>query len=448
MKVQWRPQPKQAQALVRLEDEILFGGARGGGKTDAGMAWLLYDIDKPGYRALVIRKNFTDLSDWIDRAKEFFGTVGGTYVGDTFKFPSGALIKTGHLADKDAYTKYQGHEYQKILIEELSHIPLESYYLKLIASCRSTVDGISAQVFNTTNPDPPGLDWIKDRWNIPEEPATDQIYTNEISVEVGDEIRKRRLVFIPSFLEDNPILKEKDPGYETFLESLQETDKELYEAWRKGKWGGFSVEGAYYREQLKKAEQEGRIRPNLYDEYLPVYTWCDIGIGDSFAIGYFQTAHNEWRVIDYDEFEGESLGEAINRMRNKPYTYEAHFAPHDMRVRELGTGKSRQEVAESLGVEYEIVPNLSIEDGINSVRMRFARLYLDEEKAALLIKRLTNYRKEFDDKRGIWKNKPVHDVNSHGADMMRYWGVTDVTSSEVLNNDILIQARQMNRSMR
>lgn len=118
----WKPQPKQAKALVRKEKEILFGGSRGGGKTDTGQVWLLYDIDKPYYRALVIRRNATDLSDWIDRARQMYLRVGAKYVNNTFKFPSGAVIRTGHLKDENAYAKYQGHEYHKMLIEELTNI--------------------------------------------------------------------------------------------------------------------------------------------------------------------------------------------------------------------------------------------------------------------------------------------------------------------------------------
>ena len=116
MQAHWTPQPKQAIALTRLEDEILYGGARGGGKTDAGQAWLLYDIDKPRYRALVLRRNADDLRDWIDRARELNLPTRAEFVGNPveIRFPSGAKIRTGHLKDQNAYTKYQGQEYQKV----------------------------------------------------------------------------------------------------------------------------------------------------------------------------------------------------------------------------------------------------------------------------------------------------------------------------------------------
>ena len=433
MQIHWQPQAKQKLALVSDADEILYGGARGGGKTDAGQAWLLYDKDNPTYRALVIRRNAEDLKDWVDRAGRMYLPTKTVITGNPaeIKWPSGAIARTGHLKDENAYTKYQGHEYQKMLIEELSHIPREKDYLKLIASCRSTVDGIKPQIFCTTNPDDPGLEWIKERWEIPDEPDFEKIYTCYKEVPIIDEkgqtvIKKRKLVFIPAKIEDNPILITKDPNYIIFLESLKTADPDLYEAWRKGSWKGYGAEGAYYRHLLSRAEIDNRIVNYLFDPLLPVYTWCDLGISDSFTIGYFQVSMNQWRVIDYDEFEGESLGEAINRMRAKNYTYAEHFAPHDIQVRELGSGKSRLEIAEGLGVRYNIVPRLDPSEGINALKMRFSQLWFDKEKTKVLRNRLGRYRKEFDEKRGIWKDRPYHDINSHGADMMRYWATTEI----------------------
>jgi hypothetical protein len=418
--IHWQPQPKQATALARSEQEILYGGARGGGKTDAGQAWLLYDKDHPKFRALVIRKNADDLKDWVDRARNMYVGTGAVIVGNPpeIRFPKGGVIRTGHLKDENAYSKYQGHEYQRMLVEELSQIPREKDYLKLISSCRSTVPELKPQVFCTTNPDDPGLEWIKERWKIPEIPDFDKVYTTV--TEEG-----RSVVFIPAKLEDNPKLMEVDPSYVQLIDSWKRTDYEQWEAWRLGNWKGFGVEGAYYRNQLIKAEADNRITEVPYDELLPVHTWCDLGIGDSFAIGYFQIYGLQWRMIDYDEFEGESLGYAIKLMDGKGYFYGTHHAPHDIEVRELGTGKSRYEIAQSLGVDYTVLPMMGVDDGINAVRMRFSSLWFDKVKCEQFLKRIRRYHKEFDEKRGVFKNKPVHDANSHAADMLRYWATTD-----------------------
>lgn len=454
MKIAWEPQNKQSLALARTEDEILYGGARGGGKTDAGQAFLLYDKDNPKYRALVIRKNATDLSDWIDRAKTMYKSSNAIFVGDSFRFPSGAIIRTGHLADTDAYTKYQGHEYQKILIEELSHIPRKADYKKLIGSCRSTVSGISPQVFCTTNPDEPGLDWIKEHWGIPDSPNFEKMYTRQEIVEFLNpttlEMQKvlRRYVFIPAKVEDNPILIQKDPAYIGYLESLKKDDEELYDAWRNGNWRGYGIEGAYYRIQLELAEKAGRITTVPHNELAEVYTWCDIGVSDAFAVGYFQNIGQQWLIIDYDEFEGDSLNHIIGVMKAKPYRYAEHYAPHDIEVREMTTGDekalSRKDVAEKLGINYRVIKRSGVADGISLVRMRFSQLWIDKDKCKLLLKALRNYQKEFDEKRGVFKDNPVHNFASHGADMLRYWAVTDIQSPDLYTAHRVLQNRARN----
>lgn len=417
MKVHWKPQPKQEIALKASEDEILYGGARGGGKTDAGQAWLLYDIDKPRYRALVIRRNATDLSDWIDRAKNMYFPAGGIYTGDCFTFPSGAKIRTGHLKDDNAYSKYQGHEYQKELLEEITHISSEDNYEKLLGSCRSTVPGIKPQVFATTNPDGPGYSWVKKRWNIPDNP--DEV------VRLKDDRTGRTRIFIPSRVQDNPKLMQADPGYIKYLESIQDDD--LREAWLNGSWAGITLKGAYYRKQLQEARDMKRITEVPYEPLMPVYTWWDLGVGDSTSIGFFQAVGREWRMIDYYEASGEGLNFYATVLRDKRYVYAQHFAPHDIEVRELSTGKSRREIAENYGITFEIAPNLPIEDGINAVRLRLKTLWIDEKKCSQFINAISQYQKEWNDKMGDYKNAPLHDWTSHAADMIRYWAVSNIS---------------------
>jgi len=215
----------QTRVLERPEFEILYGGARGGGKTDAGIAWLLRHIDNPQYRALVIRKNAQDLSDWTDRAKEIYRDTGAVFAYRPVEitFPSGAVIRTGHLKDENAYGKYIGHEYQRMVIEELTQIPNEELYLKLISCCRSTVKGIKPQIFNTANPGNIGHAWVKERFVAPA----------HVGETFYDPISKRSRIYIPAKVTDNPTLMEADPGYMRYLESLPET---LRKAWLDGSW--------------------------------------------------------------------------------------------------------------------------------------------------------------------------------------------------------------------
>ena len=209
----------------------MYGGARGGGKTDAGFAFLTRYSDHPLCRALVIRKNSDDLSDWIDRARLFYPHATITGKPAIIKFPSGATIRTGHLKDDQAYTKYQGHEYPKMVIEELTQIPSEESYLKLISSCRSTVEGLEPEVFATANPGGKGHAWVKRRF-------VDGGTSNK---PFRDAKSGRMRIFIPATIDDNITLMEADPEYVSYLDSLPEP---LRSAWRDGNWDIYA--GQYF----------------------------------------------------------------------------------------------------------------------------------------------------------------------------------------------------------
>lgn len=248
----WKPNPGPQEVCLSIPGnvfEILFGGARGGGKTDAGIQWLIKPtnemhgqqlITHPLYRALVLRRNANDLSDWTDRASRVFSLFGGILKDRNkqpyFLFPSGAKIHLGHLKDEDAYTKYQGHEYQRMLIEELTQIKSELLYTKLISSCRSTVKELRAQVLMTTNPGGKGHGWVRKRFIAVGPPNT--FFLNPST--------KRLAIFIPSKIEDNPYLMQADPDYINQMEGLKEIDEKLYRAWRNGEWDAF--EGQVFSE--------------------------------------------------------------------------------------------------------------------------------------------------------------------------------------------------------
>lgn len=413
-KIIWQPHEGQQTLALSLDVfELLYGGARGGGKTDAGIAWLMRDIENPLYRALVLRRNADDLKDWADRAQRMY--VYAEKVGQPaeFRFPSGAIIRLGHLNDENAYTKYQGHEYHRVLIEEVTQIPSEDAYEKVLASCRSSVPGLKPRVFCTTNPDGPGRNWVKRRFIDPARP-------NSVFI---DPLSKRTRVFIPAKVEDNPTLMRVDPDYVRMLEGIK--DPELRKAWRDGDWDSFSVRGAIYADLINQMRREGRIREVLYDKMIPVHTFWDLGMDDSTAIIFAQIANAEFRIIDYVEDSGKSIDEYLKMLRDKPYMYGTHYFPHDVEVKEMSTGKSRLEFIKSLTRDsVSVVPKLPIQDGINAARMRLPSCYIDQGKCETLITALDSYRREFDALRQTWSLQPVHDWSSHAADAFRYFAVS------------------------
>lgn len=233
---EWHPQPgKQTQALTYRVFEEFYGGARGGGKTEVGLGWLSIDIEHPRYRALVIRKNTDDLKNWLDRAKVLYQPLGADFIGQPaeIRFPWGASIRTGHLKDDNAYEKYQGQEFCRMLIEEIQQIKKEELYLKLISSCRSVIPELKPRIFATGNPGGRGHAWVKKRFVDVAPPM--QTYK--------DPVTGRHRVFVPATVDDNPLLKKNDPGYIHFLEGLPDA---LKKAWRYGRWDIFA--GQYFSE--------------------------------------------------------------------------------------------------------------------------------------------------------------------------------------------------------
>jgi len=179
------------------------------------------------------------------------------------------------------------------------------------------------------------------------------------------------------------------------------------------------VIGAYYGEGMQRAEREGRITHVPYIEVLPVHTMWDLGIDDSMTIWFFQIFGSEVHLIDYYENSGEGLGHYALKLQEKKYIYGKHYAPHDIKVRELGTGKSRLEVAAKLGIKFEVGTALSVDDGINAARAWLAQCWFDKEKTERGVNALKNYRKEWDEKNKVFKSNPKHDWSSHGADAFR-----------------------------
>lgn len=189
------------------------------------------------------------------------------------------------------------------------------------------------------------------------------------------------------------------------------------------------MEGSYYGKQLAQARKDGRIGRVPYEESIGVETWWDIGVGDSTAIWFTQTVHKEVRVIDYLEATGEALSYYAKELQAKPYVYSAHHGPHDLQVKEWAQGgadgkpRSRIEVAKSLGIAFQIVPNLSIDDGINAARSFIGACWFDAVKCERGLMALASYHKEYDTKLKMFKSYPHHDWSSHGSDGYRYLAV-------------------------
>lgn len=185
------------------------------------------------------------------------------------------------------------------------------------------------------------------------------------------------------------------------------------------------VEGSYYAKYMQEARDEERITNVPIDKQSRVFTAWDIGYGDSTAIVFYQIIGQEIHIIDYYENQGEGLPHYATILKDKGYIYDRHFAPHDIDSHAFSSGLSAKEVGSSLGISFIVLPTLKlrIEDGIESLRGIFNRLWIDADRCKQLVKCLENYRKEFDDNLQTYKNRPRHDQYSHGADSARYMAI-------------------------
>lgn len=186
-----------------------------------------------------------------------------------------------------------------------------------------------------------------------------------------------------------------------------------------------AITGAYYAKLLEDAEKDGRVTDECrYDPGLQVHTAWDLGIADLMSIIFYQSARSgSIRIIDHYRASGYGLDHYAAMLDRKGYKYGKHYGPHDLAVREIGTGKSRLEVARGLGINFQTVANIRVEDGINAGRMLLPRCYFNRTACAGLIDALRQYREKIDEKRNISMG-PLHDWSSHDADAFRYMAVS------------------------
>lgn len=180
-----------------------------------------------------------------------------------------------------------------------------------------------------------------------------------------------------------------------------------------------AITGAYYAKELQRADNDGRITSVPYDPMMSVHTAWDLGVSDSMVIWFYQQTGREIRVIDYYEASGYGLDHYAKKLQERDYAYGKHWAPHDIKVREMGSGKSRLEVAKGLGIKFEVVPDIGIKDGIDAARLTLPRCYFDRRKCSDGLAALKQYREKVDEKRNIALG-PLHDWSSHAADGFRY----------------------------
>lgn len=209
------------------------------------------------------------------------------------------------------------------------------------------------------------------------------------------------------------------------------------------KWDS-PVVGSYFGAAMRRAQEQDRITRVPYESQLPVNTYWDLGVDDSMSIWFAQLHNREIRLIDYFEASGEGFQyyakvlkgqhEGFERMRD--YVYGKHYAPHDIRVRNMGKdARTRQEVAADLGIPFEVVKRVSQkEDGIEAIRTILSRCWFDEQNCKRGIGALKGYKKEWNEKLMVYKDSPVHDWTSHGTDAFQTMALSAPEAANAASN--------------
>ena len=289
--IAWAPfSTPQAQLLKCPADEIFFGGARGGGKTDGMLGKFALKQAKFGKDAVGIffRKTREDLKEAVERSKDIYAALGAKYTDRQWTFPSGARLKFEYLErDKDAQN-YQGHSYTDLFFEELTNWASPDPINKIRATLRSSV-GVPCQFHATGNPGGPGHQWVKSRYIDPN-PSGGQMlwetYKNPFTLE---SVRMSR-VFIPSKLSDNPTLM-RDPGYVARL--YQSGSAELVRAWLHGDWD--VVDGAFFDCWVP---EKHIVRPFEVPSDWVRFRSCDWGSAKPFSVGWWAVCPDLFKTPD------------------------------------------------------------------------------------------------------------------------------------------------------
>lgn len=306
----WSPQEKQIRFMERPEYEVLYGGAAGGGKSDALLVEALRQVHIPHYRARVFRKTYPELEDLIDRSQEIYQmSFPRARYNDSkhvWTFPSGAKVYFGSMQHAKDRKKYQGRRYDFVGFDELTHFTWQEYSY-LFGRNRPNGPGTRVYMRATCNPGGIGHGWVKNRFITPAPPLTPIESTYNVRYPDGTEKKlRRKRIFVPATIFDNRILMENDPEYIAKLAMLPDAERDalLY-----GSWDSF--EGQVFREWVNDREQYvSRKNTHVIQEFdipknWPRYRSFDWGYSRPFAVLWW-TVDAEDRVYLYREWYGAS----------------------------------------------------------------------------------------------------------------------------------------------
>jgi phage terminase large subunit len=199
-----------------------------------------------------------------------------------------------------------------------------------------------------------------------------------------------------------------------------------------------AIVGAYYGKEMRLLTDQGRITKVEYDCMYKVNTAWDLGYTDSTSIWWYQVIHGEIRVLEHHSSNGQSIPFYTGLIQSKDYDYGIHWLPHDARAKTLSSGGKSiiEQLSAKIPLEsMKIVPNLSLQDGIQASRMALQRAWFDGDKCMEGIECLRQYQREYDEDKKVFRDRPRHDWTSHSADAFRYLSIAWREEEKVASKD-------------
>ncbi len=310
-RIAWSPQPRQAEFLRRPEDQVLYGGAAGGGKSEALLVGSLRQVHIPHYHALILRKTYKALAELIGRSRDLFHRVCPSARFNSqehvWRFPSGAAIELGNLSHPNDYHKYQGQSYDYLAFDELTHFTYDDWEY-LTTRNRPKGPGTRVMTRAATNPGGVGHGWVKDMFISPAPPMTTMWVTADVPTPDGGTVRtKISRIFVPATVFDNKILLKNDPQY---VAKLAIGDTALRDALLYGSWDSFNGQvfsefrdnpGGYTTRQWTHV-----IEPFDVPSSWRIVRALDWGYARPFSVGWYAVDHDGvmYRFAEYYGCDG------------------------------------------------------------------------------------------------------------------------------------------------
>lgn len=386
------------------------------------------------------------------KPKRYKVYYGGRGAGKSWSFARALLIlgaqKPIRVLCARETMKSIGESVHQLLSDQIANLGLGGFYTIQKASIMGAngtefiFAGIRQNVHNLKSYEACDICWVEEAQTVTKSSWDVLIPTirkegSEIWVSFNPELESDETFqrFVVHGRTDATVIKVNWPDNPWFTEVMRTekdhllvTDKNAYDH----VWEGMcktAVEGAIYLSELTQAESEGRLTKVPWEPVSPVHTFWDLGFGDATAIWFGQTIGFEFRLIDYLEGCQQGLQFYLKELQRKSYLYGNHYLPHDATAHELGSGRTIEEqIAAVFPGKVQIVPRLSLEDGIAAARAIFPKCWFDRENCADGVQALRHYRYEKDEKMGTtgkdaYKRQPLHDWSSHAADAFRYFAV-------------------------